>query len=158
MKCYSCNIKLHKTIEKFYRYLESGLSNIYLKNIEIKKCHKCGEELTSIPNIEGLHNLIATTIAHKKYKLLPEEIRFLRTHLGFSSKDFAQFIGVTPETVTRWEKGSVNMKDPIEKLLRVLIIAKAGPFRNYEDLNMFSNKKIKQKKVFTFKSSWKEAA
>lgn len=73
-----------------------------------------------------MHELIAEIIAYKKHRLLPEEIRFLRVHLGFSSKAFAEFIGVTPETITRWEKGKLDIKETSEKFLRVLIISKKG--------------------------------
>lgn len=141
MKCMMCGSKLKKKKVDNYHYVESGLSKIYLKGIEVYSCSnsECGEEELVIPNTEKLHNLIAQELASQKNKLLPEEIRFLRVHLGFSGADFAKAIGVSPETVTRWEKGKVKMKESTEKVLRLLVLTKAGPFRNYEDLESFAS-------------------
>lgn len=52
MKCYECGGTLNKTKIKKYHYLESGLSNIYLKNIEVEKCknNKCGENIFQYPS------------------------------------------------------------------------------------------------------------
>lgn len=40
-------------------------------------------------------------IARSPERLGPAEIRFLRKYVGYSGKDFARFVGVTPETVSR---------------------------------------------------------
>lgn len=141
MKCLMCGHEMKKEKPEAYHYIACGLSKVYLKGVEILACANpdCGEEELIIPNIEKLHDLLAHEIASQKHKLLPEEIKFLRTHLGFSGVDFAKKMGVSPESVTRWEKGQVNMKESVEKLLRVLILTKAGPFRDYEVLESFAS-------------------
>lgn len=114
----------------------------------------CNNEEFMIPNLEELHELLAQNIAHQKTRLLPEEIRFLRTHLGFSGTDFAKKVmKVTPETVSRWEKGSLQMKETIDLFLRLLIITNSGPFRNYNDLKDFGSSKIKTPPKRVFESS-----
>jgi putative zinc finger/helix-turn-helix YgiT family protein len=135
-----CGHEMKKEKPEAYHYIACGLSKTYLKGVEILVCTnpKCGEEELIIPNIEKLHDLLAHEIASQRQKLLPEEIKFLRTHLGFSGVDFAKKMGVSPESVTRWEKGQVNMKESVEKLLRVLILTKAGPFRDYKSLEEFA--------------------
>ncbi len=35
-------------------------------------------------------------------------LRFMRKQAGFKAKEFAKLIGVTPETVSRWENGTVS--------------------------------------------------
>ncbi|MCK5884863.1 MAG: helix-turn-helix domain-containing protein [Bacteriovoracaceae bacterium] len=140
MNCIMCGTKLEKMKSEPYHYTDCGLSKVYLNGITIHQCpnQECGEEELVIPNIEKLHEVIATGVATQKNKLLPEEIRFLRKHLGFSGADFARKMGVSPETVTRWEKGKVNMKEAVERLLRVLILSNAGPFRDYDNLESFA--------------------
>ncbi len=140
--CMSCGKKMIKKKSTSYHYIDCGLKNIYLVGITILRCTNtdCDDEEVVLPNQEQLHELIAQSLAKQSKKLLPEEIRFLRTHLGFSGVDFAKKIGVTPETVSRWEKGSVKMSETTEKLLRVLIIAQTGPFREYEELTDFASK------------------
>ena len=161
MNCMNCGSKMKKRKETLFHYTDCGLSKIYLKGIEVSECTntECGEEEIILTNLQQLHNILAMSVASQKNKLLPEEIRFLRTCLGFSSVDFAEHVGVTPETVSRWESGSVNMKETTEKLLRVLILSKTGPFQNYDDLKEFAkiNRKTALKRTFkASKSHWIE--
>ena len=137
-----CGSKMSKVLESSFHYTDCGLSKVYLKGIVVHKCTNagCNEEEITIPNLEELHQLLASKIAAQVNKLSPAEIRFLRTHLGFSGVDFAECIGVSPETISRWEKGTVNMKEASERFLRVLILSKVGPFRNYEDLKEYASK------------------
>lgn len=162
MNCVICGNKMKKEKEQLFHYTDCGLSRIYLEGISVYKCTECANEEFVFPNLEELHELLAQTLAHQKTRLLPEEIRFLRTHLGFSGTDFAKKVmKVTPETVTRWEKGILQMKETVELFLRVLIITHAGPFRNYNDLEEFGSSKIKTppKRIFeTSKNHWVKKA
>ena len=152
-KCMICGSKMNKVSDSIFHYTDCGLPKVFLKGIVTHKCtnKECGEEEITIPNMEELHQLLAEKIASQINKLQPEEIRFLRTHLGFSGVDFAQSIGVSPETVSRWENGTVNMKEASERFLRVLILSKVGPFRNYEDLKDFASKSSKTISKHCFK-------
>lgn len=161
MKCLMCRGKMTKRIVE-HRYVESGLKNVILKNIEMFICRECGEEEIGFPNLQQLHNLISNVIASQEQRLLPEEIRFLRSHLGFSGSDFAKAIGVTPETVSRWENGHEEMKISHERLLRILILYQFGPFRDYhKDLPHLGAKERKSNIRQVFKiveNRWKKAA
>lgn len=152
MNCIMCGSKVKKVKSDFYHYVDCGLSKIYLKGIGNFQCSNssCKETEVTIPNIEKLHELIAIQLSSQKNKLLPEEIKYLRSYLGFSGSDFAKKIGVTAETVSRWEKGRVNMKESVERLLRVLILSNSGPFRDYEELESFASikRKTPQKREF----------
>lgn len=46
---------------------------------------------------------MAYAIIVKKERLSAKVARFLRKYLGWSGKDFAEHMGATPETVSRWE-------------------------------------------------------
>lgn len=156
-KCTLCGSKMNKVHDSLFHYTDCGLSKVYLKDVIIHACSNkdCREEEITIPNIDELHQLLAEKVASQVNKLLPEEIRYLRTHLGFSGVDFSEAIGVSPETVSRWEKGTVNMKEASERFLRVLILSKLGPFRNYEDLKEYASKssKLIAKHVFKINHS-----
>jgi putative zinc finger/helix-turn-helix YgiT family protein len=163
MNCLICGSKLKKVKNNLYHYTESGLSRIYLKGIDALECtnSECGDEEITIPNIEKLHEVIAMTIASQKNKLLPEEIKYLRTYLGFSGADFAKKIGVSAETISRWEKGSVNMKESVERFLRVLVLSNIGPFREYDELETFATvaRKTPVKREFKAKKeTWEPIA
>lgn len=130
VKCLQCGAPMESTIGP-HRY-SRGI-DVVLHGIERRRCPECGEEEVVIPKIEKLHRVIARTIARKPGHLKPGEIRFLRTYLGYSSADFANVLGVTPETVSRWERMSKpqKMAAPAERLLRML--ARFGePSRIYD--------------------------
>lgn len=121
--CLSCGGRMKSTTET-RRY--GSHINVVLDKVPVHRCPSCGEEEIEIPRIEELHAAIAGAIAQKPARLTPGEIRWLRTHLGYSSVDFASLMGVSPETVSRWERaeGGKQMGLPAERLLRVLALHK----------------------------------
>ena len=130
VKCLHCGAPMESTIGP-HRY-SRGI-DVVLHGIETRRCPECGDEEVVIPKIEDLHRVITQTIARKAGPLEPGEIRFFRTYLGYSSADFARALGVTPETVSRWERISKpqKMAATAERLLRML--ARFGePRRTYD--------------------------
>lgn len=123
MKCSQCGHTM-RTARENYLYKESGLPNVTLVGIEVHRCLHCGEHEAVIPKIEQLHRVIATTIARKVPRLAREEIRVLRKYLGWSGADFAEHLGVSPETVSRWENGSASMGATAERLLRLAALTR----------------------------------
>ena len=99
-------------------------SGVALVEADVITCKKCGERYEGFPALENLSKVIATTIARREERLQPAEVRFLRTYLGYSSKDLAAFLGVTPETVSRWESKTspMEMQLATEKLLRLMAL------------------------------------
>lgn len=134
--CLMCGAEMVESREA-RRYGKS--IDVVLENVRVLRCPSCGEEEIELPNIEDLHALIAKTLARKPERLTPGEIRWLRTHLGYSSVDFAKVMGVQPETVSRWERTDTpkRMQLPAEKLLRVMALH-VEPVSDYGLLEMGS--------------------
>lgn len=130
ISCVECGAPMSVRVGP-HKYLE-GI-NVVLQGIETRECTECGEREVVIPRIEELHRVIARAIAKRPGNLKPREIRFLRSWLGYSSADFARVLGVTPETVSRWEseRQTQQMAKPAERLLRVLARV-AEPNRDYD--------------------------
>jgi putative zinc finger/helix-turn-helix YgiT family protein len=105
-----------------HKYTESGLSNVILCDVEVRKCGQCGEDEVVIPAIDRLHKYLATTVANRRNALVGSEIRFLRSYLGLSAGDFAEVMGVEPETVSRWENDRRPMGAPAERVLRLIAL------------------------------------
>jgi len=123
MKCPDCHeVELNETREN-HRYLESGLSNVVLHGVTVRRCPRCGFFGVSIPRMTGLHRALALALIGRRERLTPAEIRFLRKSLGWSGVDFARKFHVRPEQVSRWESGTrhVHMSIPSELLLRLLV-------------------------------------
>jgi len=130
MKCFQCGGKM-ATKRENYRYTASGLPNVTLVGIEVRRCAACGENEVLIPRIDGLHRVLAAAIVRRKSRLTQHEIRFLRKYLGYSGVDFARIVGVSAETVSRWENARETMRSSAENLVRMLVVHQQ-PIRRYE--------------------------
>ncbi|MGD0092118.1 MAG: type II TA system antitoxin MqsA family protein [Planctomycetota bacterium] len=129
MKCFECGTEM-KVSRETRRDKESGLPNVTLKNVEVRRCLACGAEDVVIPRIEELHRLLAKALLHKPGRLTGPEVRYLRKYLGWSSEDFAACMGVVRETISRWENGHEPMSPQAERLLR-LAVAHEQPIEDY---------------------------
>jgi putative zinc finger/helix-turn-helix YgiT family protein len=129
MTCTACGGQM-KSRRENYRYDASGLPYVTLKAVEVRRCPKCGETEVAIHAIGKLHRAIAAALIHKRARLAPAEVKYLRKYLGWSGTDFAQRMGTTPETVSRWEHGKMPMGAAAERLLR-LMVATEVPVSNY---------------------------
>ncbi|HEY1552773.1 MAG TPA: hypothetical protein VGG28_33320 [Kofleriaceae bacterium] len=105
-------------------YRESGMDNVILGNVIKYACEACGAKRVLIPNMGPLHRAIAHALADKPARLVPQEVRFIRDHLGLSNIRFAEIMGVRPEQTSRWVKDD-PIGVPAERFLRVL--ATMGP-------------------------------
>lgn len=121
MKCLECGAKMGAVKLETIAYSSAGLPGITLKGVPVSVCENGHREVT-IPKIDELHKRIAKELTAKPGRLSPNEIRFLRKHLGYQQVDFAKLVGVTAESVSRWESGSVRMADTADRLLRLLVV------------------------------------
>lgn len=131
MSCVECGSD-EVTVERnvAIRYDMGGLHNVTLQGVEVRRCDACGEEAVKIPRIGQLHFVLANLIIGQPRLLVGDEIRFLRKHLGLSTRDFAHRMGVGRETVSRWENSKEPMGEPTDHLLRALVKSHQ-PTENY---------------------------
>jgi putative zinc finger/helix-turn-helix YgiT family protein len=129
MNCPECNQPMSVTHED-YRYDGSGLPHVTLVGIEVRRCAACGEHEVVIPKIEQLHRAMAMAVVEKRARLTAAEVRFLRKYLGWSGVDFARHMGVTPESVSRWENDREQMTAVADRLLRLMIVTRT-PVSDY---------------------------
>ena len=122
MLCRICDTETTIATKQRHRYREVGLPGVVLAGIEVSRCPRCSDVRPTIPYPEELHRLIAQALVEKDSRLLADEVRFLRAILAFSAKDFARHMGVSPETVSRWEAGSVPVGPQADRLLRLLVV------------------------------------
>lgn len=134
MNCFDCGKGKLKETRENYRYMESGLPNVLLKDILVRRCPDCGAEYISIPAIENLHRTIAMILVNKPGRLTSTEIKFMRKSLGWSGADFARKFHVASSQVSRWESESSHqpMGKANELLLRTAV-AIGQKIENYMD-------------------------
>jgi putative zinc finger/helix-turn-helix YgiT family protein len=124
MKCPECGEPMTSAREN-YSYTASGLPYVTLVGVEVRRCKACGEHEVVLPKIEQLHRAIALAVISKHARLTAAEIRYLRKYLGWSGADFARHMGVTPESVSRWENEREQMGAVADRLLRLMVATKA---------------------------------
>lgn len=121
MKCARCGTGMVARRGKYLYEPVSGVQ-VYLKDVEVNRCEKCGEVEVTIPRIERLHRAIAFHIVNRHWRLSPGEIKYLRKYLGWSGSDFAAHMGVNNSTVSRWENERERIGPQADRLLRLMVI------------------------------------
>jgi putative zinc finger/helix-turn-helix YgiT family protein len=129
MKCSECGHTLEVRREN-RRYDESGLPNVTLQDVEVRRCPSCGKEVVAIPAVARLHKALAKVFIQKPAALTPAEFKFLRKYLGWSSVDTARHFGAQPETVSRWENGASAIGATADRLIRACV-ALQEPIEDY---------------------------
>lgn len=121
MTCEECGQRMTVDTHAVRRYAFGGLPHVELHGVEVARCPSCGTEDVGIPRIEQLHHVLAVHFINQTRMLAPTEVRFLRKKLGLSTVDFAQCMGVSRETVTRWETGANPIGPVADRLVRLLV-------------------------------------
>jgi len=124
MRCDNCEqTKQLKRRKSPYHYTESGLPNIYLKNVEWYQCPKCKARRVLLPRMSQLHRCIAWRLVTKASTLSGAEIVFLRKMLRFNQAKFAKvLLGIQPVVLCRWETGERNHSRAHDKLIRFIYL------------------------------------
>jgi DNA-binding transcriptional regulator YiaG len=137
-ECFECHQAMVGRREN-YRYTEAGLKSVTLTNVLVFHC-KCGAIVAEMPAIGQLHTLIADTLFRKKTILSGEEVRFLRKWVGYSATELAETTGYSPSIISRWENDRQKIGKEPDRLLRLVVFAKALENIVGEDGKGFSNK------------------
>ena len=106
-----------------YLYTESGLRNIWLSSgFEIVQTHY-GEGV-AIHDVEGLHRAIGSALAQKAW-ITGAELRFLRKEMDMSQSALGRLIGVTDQSVAKWEKTS-HIPKTADRMTRLIYLEHSG--------------------------------
>src|SRR5262245_58833788 len=134
MTCLECGgtMRIRRELIPFEKPI--GLPGVRL-NTFVARCSKCGAYEVILPNLEGLHRAIARVLTGKPARLAGPEIRFLRKVLGWSGADFAQHMGTSAETVSRWETGATPIGPQADRLLRLMVMTR-DPVADYRKLDL----------------------
>lgn len=134
--CSECGEPMTDRLNQTIAYTLGGLPQVTLNGVTKSVCPN-GHESIGIPKITQLHALIAHILVTKRSPLTPEEVRFLRKHLGFDQAEFGKRMGVAPESVSRWETGSMQMAPTADRLLRFMV-ATLEPVNDYRLLDLLA--------------------
>jgi putative zinc finger/helix-turn-helix YgiT family protein len=152
VKCTECGEKMGSTREdRPY----AKLPGVLLRGVEVLRCPKCGESEVVIPKPNQLGDLLSKHLIEKRDRLVGPEIRFLRAHLGLTASELARRMGVSPETVSRWENDKDTMGPVADRLLRLMV---AGDLPREALAAIGDEPKPLRLAVRSSRAGWKEAA
>lgn len=104
-----------------YRFDDMGLP-VILGNVEIIKCAKCKTTEPIIPHMNELMDTLALAVVCQPCKLGGDEVRFLRTYAGKSSKEFAALLHLDKTTLSKMENDGRDIGKQTDKLIRLLTL------------------------------------
>ncbi len=104
-----------------YHYKESGLDNVMVEGLPSCVDDE-GDEVFTVPNVNGLHLAIATGIVEHAAGMSGAEMRFLRTEMGLTQAELASIVHHDGQSVGRWERGETPIDPAAEALIRLLAI------------------------------------
>lgn len=102
-------------MNKPYRYLESGLDNVYLVN---------GFDLSDngelfIHDVRELHRAIGMSLVEQKNVLSGKEVKFIRKHMDMSQTELGDLLSVGYQSVLNWEKEKCSIDGAADRLLKL---------------------------------------
>ena len=107
-----------------FHYTACGLPNVWVQGIHAVDDE--GEETIRIPNIRGLHRLIARTIVESDGRLTGAEVRFLRSEMGMTQIALAGLVHRKRLTVSRWEREESIVDGAADALIRIFASHRLG--------------------------------
>ncbi|MDP1571929.1 MAG: helix-turn-helix domain-containing protein [Vicinamibacterales bacterium] len=120
-RCVDCGAP-QEQVRRAIDYAESGLDNVRLLNVPVWVCTNGHEEL-AVPAVTELHAMLAQLIIRKPAPLRGAEIRFLRRQTGLQAKEFAERIGLTPVSLSRFETNARHATRRVDLLIRLAAAA-----------------------------------
>jgi DNA-binding transcriptional regulator YiaG len=101
-------------------YTACGLDNVYLTSgYEVRDV--AGEQYISVRDVKELHETIAIYLVRQKKVLAGREVRFLRKQMELTQKELGGFLGVSDQSVARYEKDLTRLEGSSDSLLRLLV-------------------------------------
>ncbi len=92
---------VRRMIERERRTIEG---REFVAGLPADKCTRCGETYVRGEALADFEKLVAGTLAQEG-PASGEAFRFLRKAISLKAADLAALLGVTPETISRWENG-----------------------------------------------------
>jgi putative zinc finger/helix-turn-helix YgiT family protein len=109
MKCPTCGKDKVRPAKLELRRTVAGRA--YVATVHGEKCAACGEELIAAPDLERFGLALAGEVG-LHVEPSGSVFRTMRKILGFTSQEAASLLGVSLETISRWENGARSV-DPL---------------------------------------------
>lgn len=102
-----------------YRYTECGLDNVVIEGVDMH-VDDSDEPVLHIPAVNELHKTIARGIVESETGISGQELRFLRTLVGFTQAELGRCLHRDAQSIARWEKNQTPISATSETVIRLL--------------------------------------
>jgi len=121
--CATCQGKtLRRTTAEVKRHIAGRL---FTSRLPAQECVTCGTKYFAGQDLQGFELAAALTLATAGVTD-PDALKFMRKVTGLSGKEFAELLGVRPETVSRWEAGRPAVDRATYAIIHQLLVDRAG--------------------------------
>ena len=118
-RCERCKTgKLEKT--EALDSVEVG-QHLFTARVPALKCRECGELYFDGPSLERFELRVAVELA-RSGEATGDVMRFMRKAAGLRALELAELLGVTAETVSRWETGRQPMEHRAMAVVGALVV------------------------------------
>lgn len=136
-----------------FHYVASGLSNVWLENGYQETEMSDGSVGFKIDNIKDLHTAIGRALVRKETLLSGDEFRFLRSEVRMSRKNMGDFLGLSDETIKKWESGENAVHKASDAAIRSLFLESLKESSNIKNLLELINHIEKKQQELRFKDT-----
>lgn len=107
-----------RRIDKTFEYgdEDTNLITVTAHDVPVQVCEACGETYSGPEAARLEHEAICRALG----LLTPIEIRRIREKSGPSQEEFAELIGISVATLSRWEQGRLVQNKALDRYLRLL--------------------------------------
>ncbi|MBY0307933.1 MAG: helix-turn-helix domain-containing protein [Phycisphaerales bacterium] len=102
---------IDRTVEIKY---DGAMHTVAVAGIPVEQCGACGEFTYGADSEAVIHAALRKQLG----LLTPEEIRACRVELGLTQSQLAASMGMAPESISRWESGTVMHSRATDRHLR----------------------------------------
>ncbi len=117
--CVNCRgTKFKQTTAELKRHVAG---RVFTGKLPARECSSCGMRYYDSPDLGRFDLAVAITLANAGVTE-PEALKFMRKASGRRSKEFAELLGVRPETVSRWESGKAGIDRATYAVIQQLLL------------------------------------
>lgn len=117
MKCYECGASMREgSVEHTFT-----ISGVKVRGrMPAMICPECGENTVASDALGALELMAAHALGQHAVRT-PEVFKFMRKALGLRAIDVCELLGTDPATVSRWERGHLDVDRHAFALLAALV-------------------------------------
>jgi putative zinc finger/helix-turn-helix YgiT family protein len=94
---------------------------VTVPSLELPKCRNCGK----LVMVDAANRRISEAFRREVGLLTPEEIRAGRTRCGLDQQTFADLLGISASTLSRWETGAQIQQRSLNRLMEAYFASAA---------------------------------